>query len=105
MKKELMETLMNNSNPLFTDPVIHMLMVALTVFSGDDPDKNVRDVHAVAESMLRAHLPSEEEAVMVLRSVSVLPRMARLKQRMMVEMMKHMQLMQHLRRQAVNEQN
>ena len=80
-----METLMNNSNPLFTDPVIHMLMVALTVFSGDDPDKNVRDVHAVAESMLRTHLSSEEEVLLVLRSVSLLPRIAQLKQKMLTE--------------------
>ena len=95
---ELLDFLKSTSNPVFTDHVIHMLMIALTIFSGDDPDRNVRDVHAVAESMLRTHLPSEEEVLMVLRSVSVLPRMARLKKRMMVEMMKHVQLMQHLQR-------
>ena len=68
----------------------------LTIFSADDVDKNVRDVHAVAESMLRTHLSSEEEVVIVLRCVSVFPRMVQLKQRMVKEMMKQMQLMQQL---------
>ena len=83
---------------MFTNHVVHMLVVALTIFSADDVDKNVRDVHAVAESMLRTHLSSEEEVVIVLRCVSVLPRMVELKQRMMKESMKQMQLMQELQK-------
>ena len=99
MKAELLEFLRSNCKPLFTNHVVHMLVVALTIFSADDVDKNVRDVHAVAEGMLRTHLSSEEEVVTVLRCVSVLPRMVELKQRMMkqmVEMMKQMQAMQRL---------
>ena len=82
---ELLDFLKSTSNPVFTDHVIHMLMIALTIFSGDDPDRNVRDVHAVAESMLRTHLSSEEEVMLVLRSVSLLPRIAQLKQKMLTE--------------------
>ena len=96
MKAELLEFLRSNCKPLFTNHVVHMLVVALTIFSADDVDKIVRDVHAVAESMLRTHLSSEEEVVIVLRCVSVFPRMVQLKQRMMKEMMKQMQLMQQL---------
>ena len=98
MKSELVEYLRSNCNPLFTNHVVHMLMVAFTIFSGDDIDKNVRDVHAVAESMLRTHLSSEEEVVIVLRCLSILPRMVDLKQRMMKELMKQMQYMQQLQR-------
>ena len=82
---ELLDFLKSTSNPVFTDHVIHMLMIALTIFSRDDPDRNVRDVHAVAESMLRTHLSSEEEVMLVLRSVSLLPRIAQLKQKMLTE--------------------
>ena len=82
---ELLDFLKSTSNPVFTDPVVHMLMIALAIFSGDDPDRNVRDVHAVAESMLRTHLSSEEEVMLVLRSVSLLPRIAQLKQKMLTE--------------------
>ena len=70
----------------------------LTIFSADDVDKNVRDVHTVAESMLRTHLSSEEEVGVVLRCVSVLPRMVELKQRMMKEMMEMMKQMQAMQR-------
>ena len=82
MKSDMIELLRANSNHLFTNHVVHMLMVALTIFSGDDIDRNVRQVHAFAESMLRVHLASEEATASVLRCVSVLPRMAQLKQRM-----------------------
>ena len=88
MKAELLELLRSNSTSLFTNHVVHMLVVALTIFSSDDVDRNVRDVHAVAESMLRTHLSSEVEVVKVLRCVSHLARMVELKQRMMKEMMK-----------------
>merc|ERR1719237_1265698 len=57
MKLELFEFLRSNCNSLFTDRVVHMLVVALTIFSADDVDKNVRDVHTVAESMLRTICP------------------------------------------------
>ena len=96
MKSEFLEFARSNCNSLFTNHVVRMLVVLLTIFSSDDVDKNVREVHAVAESMLRTHLSSEEEVVIVLRCVSVLPRMAELQQRMMREMMKQMQLMQQL---------
>ena len=91
MKSDMIEFLRGNSKHLFTNHVVHMLMVALTLFSGDDVDKSVRGVHAVAESMLRSHLASEEATASVLRCVSILPRMAQLKQRMMVEGTKQMQ--------------
>ena len=91
MKSDMIEFLMANSNHLFTNHVVHMLMVALTIFSGDDVDENVRGVHAAAESMLRSHLSSEEATASVLRCISVLPRMAQLKQRMMAEGRKQMQ--------------
>ena len=98
MKSELLEFMRSNCNSLFTDRVVHMLVVALTIFSADDVDKNVRDVHTVAESMLRTHLSSEEEVGVVLRCVSVLPRMVELKQRMMKEMMEMMKQMQAMQR-------
>ena len=91
MKSDMIKFLMANSNQLFTNHVVHMLMVALTIFSGDDVDKNVRRVHAVAERMLRSHLSSDDATASVLRCISVLPRMARLKQRMMAEGRKQMQ--------------
>ena len=90
MKSDMIELLRSNSSRLFTNHVVHMLMVALTIFSGDDVDKNVRGVHAVAESMLRSHLSSEEATASVLRCVAVLPRMNQLKERMMAEGRKQM---------------
>ena len=90
MKSDMIEFLRGHSNQLFTNHVVHMLMVALTIFSGDDVDKNVRGVHAVAESLLRSHLCSEEATASVLRCVAVLPRMNQLKERMMAEGRKQM---------------
>merc|ERR1712126_82529 len=98
MKAELFEILRNSSTSLFTNHVVHMLVVALTIFSSDDADKNVRDVHAVAESMLRTHLSSEEDVEKVLRCVSLLPKMVELKQRMMKEMEKQVQSLQQLQK-------
>ena len=40
MKSDMIKFLMANSNQLFTNHVVHMLMVALTIFSGDDVDKS-----------------------------------------------------------------
>ena len=91
MKSDMIEFLRGHSNQLFTNHVVHMLMVALTIFSDDDVDKNVRRVHAVAERMLRSHLSSDDATASVLRCISVIPRMARLKQRMMAEGRKQMQ--------------
>jgi len=54
-KTELVEMFTSNNNSVFTSQVVHMLMVALTIFGADDIDKTVRDVHTVAESMLRTH--------------------------------------------------
>ena len=91
MKWDMIEFLRSNSSRLFANHVVHMLMVALTIFSGDDVDKNVRGVHAVAERMLRSHLSLDEATASVLRCISVLPRMARLKERMMAEGRKQLQ--------------
>ena len=93
-KKELVEIFTSNSNSVFTSQVVHMLMVALTIFGADDIDKTVRDVHTVAESMLRTHLSSEQDFSTVLRCLSFLPEMVRLKQKMVEELRKQMHHMQ-----------
>ena len=83
---------------MFTSQVVHMLMVVLTVFGADDIDKTVRDVHTVAESMLRTHLNSEQDFSTVLRCLSFLPEMVRLKQKMVEELRKQMHHMQQLQK-------
>ena len=95
-KTELVEIFTINSNSVFTSQVVHMLMVALTIFGADDIDKTVRDVHTVAESMLRTHLNSEQDFSTVLRCLSFLPEMVRLKQKMVEELRKQMHHMQQL---------
>ena len=97
-KTELVEIFTSNNNSVFTSQVVHMLMVALTIFGADDIDKTVRDVHTVAESMLRTHLNSEQDFSTVLRCLSFLPEMVRLKQKMVEELRKQMHHMQQLQK-------
>ena len=97
-KTELVEIFTINNNSVFTSQVVHMLMVALTIFGADDIDKTVRDVHTVAESMLRTHLNSEQDFSTVLRCLSFLPEMVRLKQKMVEELRKQMHHMQQLQK-------
>ena len=100
-KTELVEMFTSNNNSVFTSPVVHMLMVALTIFGADDIDKTVRDVHTVAESMLRTHLNSEQDLSTVLRCLSFLPEMVRLKQKMVEELRKQMHHMQQLQKNPI----
>ena len=97
-KTELVEIFTSNNNSVFTSQVVHMLMVVLTVFGADDIDKTVRDVHTVAESMLRTHLNSEQDHSTVLRCLSFLPRMVRLKHNMVEDLRKQMHHMQQPQR-------
>ena len=97
-KTELVEIFTSNNNSVFTSQVVHMLMVALTIFGADDIDKTVRDVHTVAESMLRTHLNSEQDFSTVLRCLSFLPEMVRLKQKMVEELREQMHHMQQLKK-------
>ena len=100
-KTELVEMFTSNNNSVFTSQVVHMLMVALTIFGADDIDKTVRDVHTVAESMLRTHLNSEQDLSTVLRCLSFLPEMVRLKQKMVEELRKQMHHMQQLQKNPI----
>ena len=50
MKSDMIEFLRSNSSRLFANHVVHMLMVALTIFSGDDVDnKGIRNAGSTAD--------------------------------------------------------
>ena len=46
-------------DPIFTDEAVHMLMILLIVFDGDEEEEVVRKVHGVALDMLNRHLRNE----------------------------------------------
>ena len=46
-------------DPIFTDEAVHMLMIILIVFDGNNEVKVVRKVHGVALDMLNRHLRSQ----------------------------------------------
>ena len=46
-------------DPIFTDEAVHMLMILLIVFNGEDKEEVVRKVHDVALDMLNRHLRNQ----------------------------------------------
>ena len=44
---------------VFTDDAVHMLMILLIVFDGEDKDERVRKVHTEALDMLHRHLRNQ----------------------------------------------
>ena len=66
---------------VFTDDAVHMLMILLIVFDGEDKDERVRKVHTEALDMLHRHLRNqwglanyESKVKRVLECVNDLPK-------------------------------
>jgi len=77
-------------NPVFTDRSVHMMMVVLALFHSDDQDESVRRVHEVALAMLRSYLranhgEADKSTGKILRCVSDLPTIMRLRNRIIEE--------------------
>jgi len=82
-KAKVARQLYNHKGKVFTDRCIHMIMVVLLLFDGEDEDRRMRAVHQASLHLLRAHLEvhsKEPERVLqqVLRCVKALPRIHQL---------------------------
>merc|ERR1712130_501143 len=77
-------------SPVFTDLKVHMLMVVLALFHSEDQDESVRRIHEVALAMLRSYLranygEADYTTARILRCVSDLPAIMRLRNKMIEE--------------------
>jgi len=79
-----------HQHPILTDKSVHMMMVVLCLFHNDDRDENVRRVHEVTRAMLRSYLranhgEAEYSSARILRCVSDLPAIMRLRNQIIEE--------------------
>jgi len=79
-----------HQHPILTDRSVHMMMVVLCLFHNDDHDESVRRVHEVTRAMLRSYLranhgEAEYSSARILRCVSDLPAIMRLRNQIIEE--------------------
>jgi len=89
-KLEMFNKMSSHVNPVFTDRSVHMMMVVLALFHSEDPDESVRRIHEVALAMLRSYLranhgEADYSTTRILRCVSDLPAIMRLRNKMIEE--------------------
>jgi len=87
---ELINKMSTHVNPVFTDRSVHMMMVVLALFHSEDQDESVRRIHEVALAMLRSYLranhgEADYSTARILRCVSDLPAIMRLRNKMIEE--------------------
>ena len=78
----LFDMISEHTGSVFTDRVVHMLMVVLILFDADDSEEMSRNVQGVTLGILKRHLALKSESPdadygKVLRCVQALPEIAK----------------------------